>query len=107
MCTFGFCPLQGRPFGGGILTQGAAPSSLCPGLMAGWSFRPFYAFKLAIHTPQGLFTTYSSLLSKSKAGDDAKRGGNGGEHGDEDLEDFAPDSCFVCFHGFEKVKGER
>ena len=36
--------------------------------------------------------------SQSKAGDDAKRGGNGGEHGDEDLEDFAPDVCFVCFH---------
>ena len=49
----------------------------------------------------------SSLLSKSKAGHDAKRGGNGGQDGDEDLEDFAPDSCFVCFHGFEKVKDER
>ena len=45
--------------------------------------------------------------SQSKAGDDAKRGGNGGQDGDEDLEDLAPDGCFVCFHGFEKVKGER
>ena len=29
--------------------------------------------------------------SQSKAGHDAKRGGYGGEDGDEDLEDFAPD----------------
>ena len=29
--------------------------------------------------------------SQSKAGHDAKRGGNGGEDGDEDLQDFAPD----------------
>ena len=42
--------------------------------------------------------------SQSKAGHDAKRGGNGGEDGDEDLEDFAPDGCFVCFHGFERLK---
>ena len=29
--------------------------------------------------------------SQSKAGDDAKRGGNGRQDGDEDLQDFAPD----------------
>ena len=29
--------------------------------------------------------------SQSKARDDAKRGGNGGEHGDEELNDFSPD----------------
>ena len=33
-----------------------------------------------------------------QTGHDTKRGGNGGEHGDEDLEDFAPDVCFCVFH---------
>ena len=57
--------------------------------------------------PHGLLSTHYSLLTNLQARHDAKRGGNGGEDGDEDLQDFAPDGCFVCFHGFEKVKGER
>ena len=36
--------------------------------------------------------------SQSKARHDAKRGGNGRQDGDEDLQDFAPDGCFCVFH---------
>ena len=39
----------------------------------------------------------SVLFSRSYAGGYPKGGGNGGEYGNEDVEDFSPE-VFVCIH---------
>ena len=41
------------------------------------------------------------------AGGYTKRGGEGGEHGDDDLNDFAPNGRFVVFHRFRLVSSEE
>ena len=41
------------------------------------------------------------------AGCYSKRGGEGGEHGDDELNDFAPNGRFVSFHRVRLVSSEE
>ena len=59
------------------------------------------------YTPQGLLTTLSSLLSKSQARLHAKSSGDCRKHGDDELNDFAPNGRFVSFHRVRLVSSEE
>ena len=44
-----------------------------------------------VFTAQGLLTTHSSLLTKLQARLHPKSSGDGGKHGNDDLQDLLPD----------------